>query len=146
MMPTVGAYPPAASNTCATFSSVLRAVLQFEMHDLPDGGRFNAIHCEHQRLLHKRILDALQVVVKRDDAQPSGLVCKVNDLVKCRLRIVVPSAEDGSHLAQRGENDCYRKLQQHRAGRAAQHDERRGWLRDLRDAAALHQHSTQDAE
>ena len=52
---------------------------------------------------------------------------------------VVPAAgqEDPHKLLECGDKDVQRKLQHHRAHRAAEHDHHRGWLRDLGDAAAF---------
>ena len=96
-------------------------------------------------MLEKRILNGLEIGVKRDDAIAAGFVGKGNQQADELVVMLARSGEHMSHAAKRRAHGCKRELEEDSAHGAAEDNQGRGGLQDLAEVAALDQQPGNDA-
>ena len=115
------------------------------VHDFAQLGGLGAVNGQHQRLFQKRILDGLQIGVERDHALAAGLVGERDKQLDNVPFLLARRGKDVAQAAKCGEHGGERKLQQHRAQRAAKYDQSRGGLQNLAQVSAFNQQTCHDS-
>ena len=119
--------------------------IQIQLHHLAQFLQIGSIHAQRNRLAEKRVGDAFQIGLERNDAVLARLGGVGDDLFDYLLGLLRLFEEDRAQILRGADQGFQRSGYHHRSNGAAQHDHERGDLGNVGELSTLDQQAAQNA-